>query len=123
MQLLVLQKEIQEQMATMLSIPIVKEVKRVESVLGQRTEKVLKAHMNAMWARLQEGNAKLEKIEKNRVQQLSSFLSNSLNKDLPVLVERAMKKEFATVGPSVARIVAPGIDKTISSAVTEAFQV
>ena len=123
MQLTVMQKELQKQMATMLTISIAKEVKRVEVALGQRMEKVLKAHMDAMWARLQEVNAKLEKIERDRVQQLSSFLSNSINKDLPVLVERAVKKEFAAVGPSVARIVAPSIDKAISTAVSEAFQV
>ena len=123
MQLTVMQKELQKQMATMLTISIVKEVKRVEVALGQRMEKVLKAHMDAMWARLQEVNAKLEKIERDRVQQLSSFISNSINKDLPMLVERAVKKEFAAVGPSVARIVAPSIDKAISTAVSEAFQV
>ena len=123
MQLTVMQKELQKQMATMLTISIAKEVKRVEVALGQRMEKVLKAHMDAMWARLQEVNAKLEKIERDRVQQLSSFLSNSINKDLPMLVERAVKKEFAAVGPSVARIVAPSIDQGISTAVSEAFQV
>ncbi len=35
--------------------------------LGQRMEKVLKAHVDAMWARLAEESAKREKLERERV--------------------------------------------------------
>ncbi|KAI5077643.1 hypothetical protein GOP47_0007958 [Adiantum capillus-veneris] len=121
-QLVAMQRDFQKQIQVILAVPVAKEVKRVEAVLGQRIEKVLKAHMEAMWARLQEDFAKREKADRDQMQQLSSYLSNYLNKDLPVALERALKKEFSTLGPSVARLVTPGVEKSITVSVNEAFQ-
>lgn len=121
-QLVAMQKDFQKQIQVVLAVPVAKEVKRVEAVLGQRMEKVLKAHMDAMWARLQEDFAKREKADREQMQQLSSYLSNYLNKELPVALERALKKELSTLGPSVARLVTPSVEKSITSAVNDAFQ-
>lgn len=121
-QLLGMQRELQKQMPVMVAIPVAKEIKRMEAALGQRMEKVLKAHVDAMWARLQEDNAKREKLERDRVQQLTSMLSNSINKDLPAALERTLKKEMSLIGPSVARLVTPNIEKAISVTVNECFQ-
>lgn len=121
-QLVAMQRDFQKQVQANLAVPVAKEVKRVEAILGQRMEKVLKAHMDAMWARLQEDNAKREKVEREQMQQLSSYLSNCLNKDLPAALERTLKKEFSSLGPSVARLVTPSVEKSITVAVNEAFQ-
>eukprot|EP00250_Pteridium_aquilinum_P012129 c20526_g1_i1 orf=243-4736(+) len=121
-QLVAMQRDFQKQMQGIIAVPVAKEVKRVESVLGQRMEKVLKAHMDAMWARLQEDNAKREKVEREQMQQISSYLSNCLNKEVPAALERALKKELSSLGPSVARLVTPNVEKSITIAVNEAFQ-
>lgn len=121
-QLVAMQKDFQKQLQVNLAVPVAKEVKRVEAVLGQRMEKVLKAHMDAMWARLQEDSAKREKMERDQMQQLSSYLSNCLNKEIPAALERVLRKEFSLLGPSVARLVTPSVEKSITTAVNEAFQ-
>eukprot|EP01018_Ginkgo_biloba_P025568 Gb_04906 [translate_table: standard] len=121
-QLITMQKELQKQMTVMVSVPVAKEGKRMEAALGQRMEKVVKAHVDAMWARIQEENAKREKSERERVQQLTALLSNSINKDLPATLERVLKKEIASLGPAVARLVTPSLEKSISTAINDAFQ-
>lgn len=120
-QLITMQKELQKQMSVMVAVPVAKEGKRMEAALGQRLEKVVKAHVDAMWARLQEENAKREKADRERVQQLTSLL-NSINKDLPMTLERVLKKEIGSLGPTVARIVTPTLEKTISTAINDSFQ-
>lgn len=121
-QLLTMQGEFQKQMGAILAVPVAKEVKRMEVALGQRMEKVLKAHVDAMWARLQEDNAKREKLERDRAQQLTSMFSNLLNKELPAALEKATKKELSSIGSYVSRLVTPSIEKAISVAVNESFQ-
>ncbi|MCO5547298.1 hypothetical protein L7F22_000745 [Adiantum nelumboides] len=121
-QLVTMQRDFQKQIQATIAAPVTKEVKRVEGVLGQRIEKVLKAHMEAMWARLQEDFAKREKADRDQMQQLSSYLSNYLNKDLPAALERALRKEISTLGPSIARLVTPIVEKSITISVNEAFQ-
>eukprot|EP01018_Ginkgo_biloba_P006544 Gb_36346 [translate_table: standard] len=117
-QLITMQKELQKQMTVTVTVPVVKEGKRMEAALGQRMEKLLKAQIDAMWARIQEENAKRERAER----QLTALLSNSLNKELPATLERLLKKEITTLGPAVARLVTPSVEKTISIAINEAFQ-
>ncbi|KAL2636093.1 hypothetical protein R1flu_007572 [Riccia fluitans] len=121
-QLVTMQKELQKQMTVMVAIPVSKEGKRIEGALGQRMEKLLKAHVDAMWARIQEDSMKKEKLERDRVQQLTNLLSNSLSKDLPATVERIFKKELTTIGPVIARLVAPTVEKTTLTAVSDALQ-
>lgn len=91
--------------------------------LGQRMEKVLKAHVDAMWARLAEENARREKQERERVQQVTMLLTNFVSKDMPVALERGFKKEFAAIGPVVAQAVLPPLHKAVSTTVAESFQV
>jgi len=86
-------------------------------------EKAVKANTDALWARFQEENAKNEKLLRDRTQQITSLISNFMNKDLPMLLEKAVKKEMAAVGPAVVRSITPAIEKTISSAIVESFQV
>lgn len=121
-QLVSMQREFQKQMGSILAVPIAKEVKKLEAALGQRMEKALKAHADALWARLQEENAKHEKVEKERSQQLTLMLTSVISKEMPVALERAVKKELSSIGPHVTRLVIPSVEKAISTAVNESFQ-
>ena len=123
LQLIGTQKELQKQMSAVVSVPVTKEGKRLEGSLGRSLEKVVKANSEALWARFQEENAKQEKLERDRTQQLTNLMTNSINKDLPTMVEKNLKKEIAAIGPVVARSLTQIMEKTISSAITESFQV
>ncbi|RWR95051.1 enhancer of mRNA-decapping protein 4 [Cinnamomum micranthum f. kanehirae] len=120
-QLLAVQKEMQKQMAATVTVPVNKEGRRIETALGRSMEKALKANFDALWARLQEEYAKREKLERERMQQITS-LSNYINKDLPAMIEKTLKKELSAVGPALARSITPVIEKTISSAIIDSFQ-
>lgn len=122
-QLVSMQKEMQKQMNVMVSVPVTKEGKRLEGSLGRNLEKVVKANNDALWARLQEENAKQEKLERDRIQQVTNLISNYVNKDLPAQLEKILKKEVSSIGPTVARSISQIIEKTISTTITESFQV
>lgn len=112
----------QKQMAATVAVPVNKEGRRIETALGRSMEKAVKANSDALWARFQEENAKREKLERERMQQITS-LSNCINKDLPAMIERTLKKEFSAIAPAVARSISPVIEKTIPSAISDSFQV
>ncbi|CAN4102564.1 unnamed protein product [Withania somnifera] len=121
-QVLTMQKETQKQMEMMVAVPVTKEGRRLEAALGRSMEKSVKANSDALWARLQEESAKQEKSLRDRTQQITNLISNCLNKDMPGLLEKFMKKELAAVGQAVAHSITPTIEKTISAAISEAFQ-
>ncbi|GMJ08348.1 varicose-related [Hibiscus trionum] len=121
-QSLSVQKEMQKQMNAIVSAPINREGKRLEASLGRSIEKAVKANTDALWARFQDGNAKQEKSERDRMQQITNLTTNCINKDLPAMFEKSLKKEIAAVGPVVARAISPTLEKSISSAITESFQ-
>lgn len=123
LQLMNMQKEMHKQMNVMVTVPVTKESKRLEASLGRSMEKILKANSDALWARFQEENAKHEKLERDRMQQLINLITNCINKDLPSMLEKTIKKEIAAVGPAVSRAITPVIEKTITSAISESFQV
>ncbi|OAY63102.1 Varicose-related protein [Ananas comosus] len=121
-QLITMQKDMQMKLSDMVAVPVAKEGKRIEAALGRSMEKSVKANFDALWARFQEENAKREKIEKDRLQHIANVITNCINKDLPSLLERALKKEISALGPIVARALTPVIEKAISSAVADSFQ-
>uniref|UniRef100_A0A5B6YWJ8 Enhancer of mRNA-decapping protein 4 n=1 Tax=Davidia involucrata TaxID=16924 RepID=A0A5B6YWJ8_DAVIN len=121
-QLTTMQKDMQKQMTVMVAVPVTKEGRRLEAALGRSMEKAVKANADALWAHFQEENAKQEKLARDRTQQITSLITSCMNKDLPAMLEKTMKKELAAVGPAVARTVTPAIEKTISTAIAEAFQ-
>nr|KYP62791.1 Enhancer of mRNA-decapping protein 4 [Cajanus cajan] len=121
-QMLSMHKEMQKQMNAMVSVPVTKEGKRLEGSLGRNMEKVVKAHTDALWARLQEENAKQEKLERDRTQQITNLISNYVNKDLVSILEKIIKKEISSIGTTITRSISQVIEKTISSAITESFQ-
>ncbi|KAG6405219.1 hypothetical protein SASPL_132805 [Salvia splendens] len=121
-QIVNMQNEMQKQMALMVTVPVTKEGKRLEAALGRSMEKAVKANSDALWARLQDENAKQEKAAKERMQQLMNTISNCLNKDLPAIIEKTVKRELTTIGQSVARTITPAIEKTISTSIIESFQ-
>lgn len=123
MQLVTMQKEMQKQMTMMVAVPVTKEGRRLEAALGRYMEKAFKANNDALWARIQEENAKNEKVLRERAQQITSLISNFMNKDLSTLLEKTLKKEIAAIGPAVVRTIMPTIEKTISSAIVDSFQV
>lgn len=118
-----MQKEMQKHMNSVVSAPVNKEGKRLEASLGRSIEKVVKANTDALWARFQEENAKHEKLERDRMQQITNLITNTINKDLSAMFEKTLKKEIAAVGPAVARAISPTLEKSISSAIMESFQV
>ncbi|KAL1081719.1 hypothetical protein V6Z11_D09G085300 [Gossypium hirsutum] len=122
-QSLSVQKEMQKQMNAIVSAPVNKEGKRLEASLGRSIEKAVKANTDALWARIKDENAKQEKLERDCMQQITNLITNCLNKDLPAMFEKSLKKEIAAVGPVVARAISPTLEKSISSAITESFQV
>ncbi|KAG7028301.1 Enhancer of mRNA-decapping protein 4 [Cucurbita argyrosperma subsp. argyrosperma] len=116
------QKEMQKQMQMTLAVPVTKEGKRLEAALSRSMEKALKANNDALWARMQEENAKNEKLMRDSTQKITSLVANFVNKDLPAFLEKALKKEMAAIGPAMVRTLTPAIEKTISSAITDSFQ-
>jgi enhancer of mRNA-decapping protein 4 len=118
-----MQRESQKQMANLIAIPVAKEVKTMEVTLGQRMEKLLKEHVDEIMVHLQEDNTKRENMERERTEQMMTLISNILNKDMPAAFEKSAKKELASIGSSIARYISPTIEKAISTAVTETFQV
>nr|GME02813.1 enhancer of mRNA-decapping protein 4-like [Ipomoea batatas] len=117
-QLISMQKETQKQMGMLVAVPVTKEGKRLETVLGRQMEKVAKANADALWARLQEETARQEKLLRDRNQQITNLILNSLSKDLPALVEKLVKKELGAIGQTVAR----SIEKTVSVSISETLQ-
>ncbi|KAI5446970.1 enhancer of mRNA-decapping protein 4 isoform X2 [Lathyrus oleraceus] len=121
-QLLNMQKEMQKQMNVMVSAPVTKEGKRLEGSLGRSMEKVVKANADALWARIQEENAKQEKLERDHVQQITNMISNYINKDMSSLLEKIIKKEISSIGTTITRSLSQNIEKAITTSVTESFQ-
>ncbi|KAG0473887.1 hypothetical protein HPP92_015744 [Vanilla planifolia] len=121
-EILSLQKEIQKQICLTITTPITKEGRRVEVALGRSMERSVKANIDALWARFQEENAKREKFEKDRSQHITTLVTNFVNKDLPSVLEKTLKKDISSIGPTLVRSVSPVIEKAISSAVVDSFQ-
>lgn len=123
LQLMTTQKEMQKQISSVVNLPVAKEGRRLEAALGRSIEKAVKANADALWARFQEENGKNEKLLRDRTQQITNLISNFMNKDLTPMFEKAVKKEFTAIGPAILRTITPAIEKTVSSAVAESFQV
>ncbi|XP_019096367.1 PREDICTED: enhancer of mRNA-decapping protein 4-like [Camelina sativa] len=121
-QIMVSQKEMQRQLSNAVTGPIVKEGKRLEVAIGRMIEKSSKSNADALLARFQEEAVKNEKALRDHAQQIVNATSNFMSKELNAMFEKTVKKEFATVGPSLARAATPVIEKTVSSAITESFQ-
>lgn len=121
-QLMAMHNDLQKQLSTIVSAPMAKEGKRIEASLGRNIEKSIKANVDAMWARVQEENARHEKAERERMQQIATLITTSVNKDIPAMLEKSLKKEISSLGPTVARTTAPIIEKSLSSAVSDSLQ-
>ncbi|KAF5773984.1 putative transcription factor WD40-like family [Helianthus annuus] len=120
-QVLTNQKEIQKQIPGMVAASITKECRRIEAAIGKTMEKTYKTSSDALWARTQEEFTKLEKSNRERSQQLSGLVTNGY-KDLPAAFEKMLKKETSALAPAIVRLLSPVIEKTVSTAITEAFQ-
>ncbi|CAN6450434.1 unnamed protein product [Victoria cruziana] len=121
-QLITMQKELQKQMVTMVTVPISKEGKRIEAALGRNMDRIIRTNIDALWSRVLEENEKHEKVERDRLQQITNLVSSIITKDLPALLDRTLKKEVAAVGPAVIKNVISALDKAIPSAIAESFQ-
>ncbi|KAG0628353.1 hypothetical protein M758_1G020200 [Ceratodon purpureus] len=121
-QLIEMQKELQKQIITTVANPVVKEGKRLEGVLGQRLEKLMKANADSMWVRLAEENAKREKQDRERILQITSLLSDFSAKDFPAALELGLKKEVAAIGVDIAQTLVVPVQNAVSAALTECFQ-
>ncbi|XP_044440496.1 enhancer of mRNA-decapping protein 4 isoform X2 [Triticum aestivum] len=121
-QLMAMHTDMQKQLNTIVSAPIAKEGKRIETSLGRNIEKSIKANVDAMWARIQEENARHEKVERERMQQISTLITTSVNKDIPAILEKSLKREISLLGPTIARTTTPIIEKSLSSAVSDSLQ-
>ncbi|XWS27680.1 hypothetical protein CRYUN_Cryun25bG0002100 [Craigia yunnanensis] len=121
-QLISRQKEMQKQMSNIVNLPVTKEGRRLEAALGRSIEKAIKANTDALWARFQEENARKEKLLREHTHQITSLITNFINKDLAIMLDTAVKKELAGVGPAVIRTITPSIEKTVTSVINESFQ-
>jgi enhancer of mRNA-decapping protein 4 len=106
----------------MVANTITKEGRKIEAAIGKSMEKSYKANSDAVWARTQEDFAKQEKSNRDRNQQVSALVTNGY-KDLLATFEKMLKKETSALVASVVRSITPIIEKTVSTAITEAFQV
>jgi len=121
-QLIGMQKDMEKQLSTMIPASMAKESKKLETSLGRSMEKSIKAHIDAFWVRLQEENTKREKADRERMQQLVTLITNSINKDIPANLEKSLKKEISSLGPVVARAITPIIEKCLASVVLIQFR-
>ncbi|RLN08971.1 enhancer of mRNA-decapping protein 4-like [Panicum miliaceum] len=121
-QLIGMQKDMEKQLSTMIPASVAKESKKLETSLGRSMEKSIKAHVDAIWVRLQEENTKREKADRERMQQLVTLITNSINKDIPANLEKSLKKEISSLGPVVARAISPIIEKCLASVVSDSVQ-
>ncbi|XP_011000341.1 PREDICTED: enhancer of mRNA-decapping protein 4-like isoform X2 [Populus euphratica] len=121
-QLVITQKEMHKQMSNMIEVPVSKECRRLETALGRSIEKAIKANTDAPCAQFQEENAKNERLLQDHMQQITSLVLNFISKDLPAILEKAPKKELASVVQVAVRTISPVIDKTVSSVIFESFQ-
>ncbi|ESQ48693.1 hypothetical protein EUTSA_v10019903mg [Eutrema salsugineum] len=121
-QIMVSQKEMQRQLSNAVNGPINKEGKRIEVALGRMIERFSKSNVDALSARLQEETAKNEKALHDHAQEIVNAVTNFMSKELNAMFEKTIKKEYAAIGPAIARAVTPAIEKTVSSAITESFQ-
>lgn len=83
----------------------------------------MKANVDIMCARIAEESVKREKQDRERALQVSTLLGNFVSKDLPVALERGLKKEISAFGPVVAQSLLQPLQKSVSTGVTETFQV
>ncbi|KAG6756841.1 hypothetical protein POTOM_040284 [Populus tomentosa] len=121
-QLAIAQKEMHKQMPNMVAVPVSKECRRLETALGRSIEKAIKANTDAPCAQFQEENAKSERLLQDHMQQITSLVLNFINKDLPAMLEKAPKKELASVVQGAVRTISPVIEKTVSSVIVESFK-
>ena len=122
-EMMVSQKEMQRQLSNAVNGPVTKEGKRLEVAIGRMIERSSKSNADALWARLQEEIVKNEKAMRDNSQQIVNAVTNFMSKELNALFEKTIKKEIATNIPAIARALSPAIEKTVSSSVTESFQV
>ncbi|KFK38666.1 hypothetical protein AALP_AA3G144200 [Arabis alpina] len=121
-QILVSHREMQRQLLNAVNGPIIKEGKRLEVTLGRMIERTCKSNADAQWAHFQEEIVKIEKASRDNAQQTVNALTNVMSKELSAIFDKMLKKDLAASGPALARAVTPVIEKTVSSAITEAFQ-
>ncbi|XP_071701630.1 enhancer of mRNA-decapping protein 4-like [Rutidosis leptorrhynchoides] len=121
-QVLINQKELQKQIPVLLTVSTTKEVKRIETTLGKSMDKLYKANSDSQWGRTREEFSKMEKSNRDRHQQISGLVTNGYQ-DLLSAWEKMLKKEMAMLVPAVVRSVTPIIEKTVSIAISEAFQI
>ncbi|EPS72410.1 hypothetical protein M569_02332 [Genlisea aurea] len=121
-QIVALQKDMQKQMASLVAASVTKEVKRLEMALGKSMEKAVKSHSDALLARVQEESSRQEKGAKDHMQQLANMISNCLNKDLPLVTDKTVKKELSSMAQSLSRSITPVVEKALSTSVAEGFQ-
>ncbi|KAJ0601542.1 putative transcription factor WD40-like family [Helianthus annuus] len=120
-QVLANQKEIQKQIPGMVAVPVTKEGRRIEAAIGKSMEKTYKSNSDALWARTQEEFTKQEKSNRDRSQQVLGLVTNGY-KDLLAALEKMLKKETSALVPAIVRSLSPVIEKTVSTAITDAFQ-
>ncbi|XP_058114750.1 enhancer of mRNA-decapping protein 4-like isoform X2 [Magnolia sinica] len=120
-ELMTIQKEMQEQMTALVTVPVNKEGSRVEAALSLSMEKSLKSNCDALWNRIQEENKK-QKLERDRIKQITGSISGSMNTKWPAMFKKTLKQEIAAIGPAGSRAITPILEKTVSSAIADSFQ-
>ncbi|XP_058084522.1 enhancer of mRNA-decapping protein 4-like [Magnolia sinica] len=94
---------------------------RVEAALSLSMEKSLKSNCDALRNRNQEENKK-QKLERDRMKQITSSISGSMNTKCSSMFKNTLKQEIAAIGPAGSRAITPILEKTVSSAIADSFQ-
>lgn len=113
----------QMQMNVMVSQLVSEEGRRLEAFLSRNIEKSMNASMDALWARFLEETAEREKSQGELTQQSKTLFNNCFNKKLPSLLEKTVKKEIAALGPVIALSIKPILEKIVTLATEESFEV
>ncbi|XP_058100317.1 enhancer of mRNA-decapping protein 4-like [Magnolia sinica] len=120
-ELMTILKEMQKQMTDLVTVPVNKEGSRVEAALGLSMEKSLKSNCDALRNCNQEENKK-QKLERDRMKQITSSISGSMNTKCSSMFKNTLKQEIAAIGPAGSRAITPILEKTVSSAIADSFQ-
>ncbi|GAV74787.1 LOW QUALITY PROTEIN: WD40 domain-containing protein, partial [Cephalotus follicularis] len=120
-QLMTMQKELQKQFSNLVMLPVTNEGRRLEAALGRSIERAVKSNNDSLWTRFQEENVN-ERLFRERTQQITSLITNFVNKDLTAILEKVVKKELAVILPALVRTLPSVVEKTIFPAIAESFQ-
>eukprot|EP00898_Chlorokybus_atmophyticus_P005860 jgi/Chlat1/6275/Chrsp44S00453 len=115
------QNNIVKQLPT-LGGPLLKELKRIEQALSTKLDKALKVNVDSLAARFEEERQKREKLDKEKQERLLTAVSANINRDLPLNLEKMVRRELATIAPTLEKTLTPALQTAFATNVTDMLQ-